>query len=419
MISVMLVTLCFAFHAHGIGRPQQSVQSPGVVQGHHRRVEFQNSTDHAAGLWIGGRFVGILDGQANATVPIDRLAAVEESDLAGVWVFTASKTTDGLVFNWILIPRSAWAVSSNINIGWGAATAIAGAEPSDEAPLLLDLPNPALQEVHDAQRRLVKGQEPGKPATSASLLSKDAIPDHQLRYGILSVQVDDDEWLVDTSTVLYRRLPASTFDMLVTREPSNSVTISYSYYMSVTEITELQYRIGRGHEIHAADPKALDLPKASISWDDANQWCSVLGLINYERALPLEAEWRRACQADQGQNTNPAQVALERIMWYNENSNGRTHPVASLLPNELGLYDMHGNVAEWCADWFHRSEPSGTDPSGPKQGVPALFSGPTKIKMGGSFNYYAGLCACSLRDASDPSLEMPNTGFRPVIRPVR
>jgi len=114
-----------------------------------------------------------------------------------------------------------------------------------------------------------------------------------------------------------------------------------------------------------------------VSWEDAVEFCRKLSELPAERAagfayrLPTEAEWEYACRA--GTTTaysfGDDSAELGEYAWYAENSGGRTQPVGQKKPNPWGLYDMHGNVWEWCQDW-HAAYPTGsvTDPTGPSSG---------------------------------------------------
>jgi len=131
--------------------------------------------------------------------------------------------------------------------------------------------------------------------------------------------------------------------------------------------------------------------------------------------LPTEAEWEYACRA--GSTTAFANggiselecaydPSLDAMGWYCGNSEQTTHPVQQKNPNAWGLYDMHGNVWEWCQDWF-RNYPTGqvTDPKGPS-------SGEYPVLRGGSWNSYARYCRSADRDRDAPDSRYDLTGFR-------
>jgi formylglycine-generating enzyme required for sulfatase activity len=143
-----------------------------------------------------------------------------------------------------------------------------------------------------------------------------------------------------------------------------------------------------------------------VSWDDVRTF---LGRLNgpapgFGFALPTEAQREYACRAA---STTPfAGASLDDLGWYRGNSGGRTHAVRQKAPNAWGLYDMHGNVWEWCADWFS-DYPSGsvTDPAGPPEGTLRAF-------RGGSWDSAASHCRSAFRSGSPPGTRGDSLGFR-------
>jgi formylglycine-generating enzyme required for sulfatase activity len=170
-------------------------------------------------------------------------------------------------------------------------------------------------------------------------------------------------------------------------------------------------------------------PVEQVSWFDAVQYCQTLtasaqaaGQIatNWAYRLPTEAEWEYACRAGTT-NTyyfgeDPYGTRLPFYSWYSVNSGGQTHDVGTRAPNPWGLYDMSGNVWEWCQDWYG-SLPGGnvTDPQGPQ----GPSSGWARIIRGGSLGDGAGTCASAYRNWTNPSNRGNNVGFRVVLAPVQ
>jgi formylglycine-generating enzyme required for sulfatase activity len=173
------------------------------------------------------------------------------------------------------------------------------------------------------------------------------------------------------------------------------------------------------------------LPVESVSWYEAVGFCNALsqkeGLppfyaINGQWVvevpdwngpgyrLPTEAEWEYACRA--GTTTRYSfgddDKALGDYAWYSANSNSQTHPVGEKKPNRFGLHDMHGNVWEWCWDWFHedyyRNSP-GVDPLGAGQAA-------YRVSRGGSSNYEPRHVRSAMRNRDAPELRLLNLGFR-------
>ena len=192
------------------------------------------------------------------------------------------------------------------------------------------------------------------------------------------------------------RIPAGTFMMgsptsEVGRDNDESqvrVTISRPFYLGKYEVTQKQWRAVMGTD--PSEFKGDDLPVEMVSWDDANAFCEKLtsreraaGRLpqNMKFTLPTEAQWEYACRAGTTTRfyTGNAESDLARAAWRVGNSGSKTHAVGQKAPNAWGLYDMHGNVREWCADWYDSSLRGGTDPSG-------ASSGSRRVNRGGGWD---------------------------------
>ncbi len=178
------------------------------------------------------------------------------------------------------------------------------------------------------------------------------------------------------------------------------VTLTKGFWMGKYEVTQSQWKsvMGNNPSYHKGD----DLPVESVSWNGCQEFCKKTGL-----QLPTEAQWEYACRA--GSTGEYAGTGiLDDMGWYRDNSDVETHPVGTKRPNVWGLYDMHGNVCEWCADWY------GDYPSGPvtdQQGPP---SGSYRVLRGGSWYNYAYGCSSSFRLGNSPSNANVDLGFRLV-----
>jgi len=179
----------------------------------------------------------------------------------------------------------------------------------------------------------------------------------------------------------------------------HEVTISKPFYMGVTEVTQAQYEAVMG--TNPSKFKGAANPVETVSWDDATKFCEKLSEKTRQTIrLPTEAEWEYACRA--GTQTafsfgdNPS--ALGDYAWWGGNSGKTTHPVGQKKPNSWGLYDMNGNVWEWCADWFGDPYPKGpvTDPSGPT-------TGGSRVVRGGSGHFVAVGFRCADRGYCAPA----------------
>ncbi|MBP5671245.1 MAG: SUMF1/EgtB/PvdO family nonheme iron enzyme [Victivallales bacterium] len=156
------------------------------------------------------------------------------------------------------------------------------------------------------------------------------------------------------------------------------------------------------------------LPVENVSWEEAFHFCCVIHERHeselpsgYEFCLPTEAQWEYACRAgtttalNSGLNLMNAageDSRLNALGWYGKNSDGKTHPVGEKKPNNWGIYDMHGNVWEWCRDYWEEKYPTDavTDPIGPS-------SGSGRVHRGGSWGSYAAGCRSACRGSLDPT----------------
>ena len=196
--------------------------------------------------------------------------------------------------------------------------------------------------------------------------------------------------------------------------PQHEVVITKPFYVGVTEVTQAQYEAVMG--TNPSKFKWPTNPVDSVIWDEAVEFCRRLSEKTGKAVrLPTEAEWEYACRAGSKMRFSfgGSDSALGDYAWYGSNSGDsggvqfRTHPVGQKRPNAWGLYDMHGNVYEWCADGYgpYSSEAS-TDPQG-------AGSGGTRVVRGGSWrNGGADNLRCAHRYGHAPSFRRDNYGFR-------
>jgi formylglycine-generating enzyme required for sulfatase activity len=194
-------------------------------------------------------------------------------------------------------------------------------------------------------------------------------------------------------------------------KPAHSVTVS-DFYIGKYEVTQKQWV-----EVMGSNPsefKGDDLPVEKVSWDDVQEFIRKLNQQTGKKyRLPTEAEWEYAARG--GNKSGGYKYSggnnIGDVAWYDGNSSNKTNKVGKKSPNELGIYDMSGNVREWVSDWFG-NYPSGaqTNPAGPS-------SGSYRVRRGGSWSYDAGDCRVSYRDGYDPDSRSGNIGFRLVLSP--
>jgi formylglycine-generating enzyme required for sulfatase activity len=199
------------------------------------------------------------------------------------------------------------------------------------------------------------------------------------------------------------------------RELLHEVTLSKGFYMQTTEVTQGQWTAVMGHNPSHFTGCGLDCPVESVSWNDVQEFIRRLNENSegeYYR-LPKEAEWEYACRAGTSSrfNTGDSESDLDRAGWYRKNSGLKTHPVGLKEPNDWGLYDMHGNVWEWCRDWYGAySEYPIIDPTGPTNGA-------LRVIRGGAWSSPAGSCRTAYRGRLDPDYRHHGLGFRLVRLP--
>jgi formylglycine-generating enzyme required for sulfatase activity len=198
-------------------------------------------------------------------------------------------------------------------------------------------------------------------------------------------------------------------------ETQHKVRITKPYSLQTTEVTQAQYQ-----RVMGSNPsffKGDDLPVEEVYWEDANTFCKKLSELPEEKAagrvyrLPTEAEWEYACRAGgtEAYSFGGAVASLGNYCWYHGNSGGKTHPVGQKKPNAWGLYDMHGNVWEWCADWYAvNTTGEEADPSGPA-------SGSGRVGRGGSWSDDAGDCRSADRNRRSPGFRYYFLGFRVAL----
>jgi formylglycine-generating enzyme required for sulfatase activity len=266
----------------------------------------------------------------------------------------------------------------------------------------------------------------------------------------VSGQVDDPSSTRLTNSIGMKlvRIPAGRFSMgSPASEPGSEehevlhkVELTQDYFMGVTEVTEQQWatvmlpafttqtverrdpetnRLIKREEVQVREPKlGSQLPMTGISWQEAMDFCRRLGDLPEEKKegrryrLPTEAEWERACRAETSSaySFGDDRSKLKDYAWHGSKE---AKPVGQLKPNPWGLYDMHGNAAEWCYDYYG-AYPEGlvNDPSSPEK----LMS-LERVVRGGWFESKESWCRSGWRRRSDPGAQSKSVGFRVVLGP--
>jgi len=223
--------------------------------------------------------------------------------------------------------------------------------------------------------------------------------------------------------------PSSEKDRTSDEGPLTQVTISQGFWMSKYEVTQAEYLavMGSNPSYFTGD---LKRPAEEMTWIDATNYCGKLtqqersaGRLpaGYVYRLPTEAEWEYACRAGTttatayGDSLSSAQANFDGNYPYNGAAVGpylgRTTAVGSYTPNAWGLYDMHGNVWEWCLDWY------GTYPGGSVTDPKGAVSGSYRVVRGGGWGGDGWLCRSAYRFHYWPDYRSNGIGFRPVLAP--
>jgi formylglycine-generating enzyme required for sulfatase activity len=178
-------------------------------------------------------------------------------------------------------------------------------------------------------------------------------------------------------------------------------------------VTQGQYQAVTG-ENPSGFKGSDDLPVEQVSWDDAVAFCKALSTKEGRTyRLPSEAEWEYACRAGSDSRYcfgyDTTQLGL--YAWYDSNSDSKTHPVGQKRPNAFGLFDMHGNVWEWCADWYsayyYEASPA-VDPVGPSGAW-------ARVRRGGCWGSDPRFCRSANRYRAAPEDRLGVLGFRQAL----
>jgi len=194
------------------------------------------------------------------------------------------------------------------------------------------------------------------------------------------------------------------------KEIRHKVTLTKGFYLAVTTVTQEQWQ-ALMTENPSRHKREKNLPVENVTWDECREFLKKMGDKNgHVYRLPTEAEWEYACRAGAkglyGHGDDPKTLGCHA--WFAGNSEERPHPVARKKPNKWGLYDMHGNVWEWCADWYgDYQKADAIDPKGPEKGT-------SRVLRGGSFYHPAPFVRCATRGYYVPSQRGRNVGFRAV-----
>jgi len=234
----------------------------------------------------------------------------------------------------------------------------------------------------------------------------------------------DQTYISNSLGMTFRLIPAGTFVMGspsdelgrdTDDETQYSVTISESFYIQTTEVTQGQWKDVMGNNPSHYDSCGLNCPVDKVSWEDAQTFIATLNAMGEgSYTFPTEAQWEYAARAGSnkafangGISDTTTDSNLDVMGWCDDSNSGSTpHAVAQKQPNAWGLYDMHGNVYEWCQDWYGTyPDISVTDPGG-------ASSGSNRVIRGGYWGNPAENCRSANRNSESPGNSSYNIGLR-------
>jgi formylglycine-generating enzyme required for sulfatase activity len=228
--------------------------------------------------------------------------------------------------------------------------------------------------------------------------------------------------LPQETVIQFCSIPAGSFTMgspedeegrVDGEEDQAKVVLTKTFWLAKTPLTQRQWEAVVG--TNPSEFKGPDLPVENVSWNEAQAFINKINEqeilpSGWKFALPTEAQWEYACRA--GEHGSYSGGKMEEVGWCEENSAEQTHEVGQKKPNHWGLYDMHGNVWEWCADWYENRLKGGTDPAGPSSGI-------FRVRRGGAWCTNASFCRAARRFGNSPGLRCVMLGFRPALVPSR
>ena len=263
------------------------------------------------------------------------------------------------------------------------------------------------------QRPVSQTQPVSSMASSSTTSTSSNIIDSSTSGSVITIHVKDG---INIEMV---KVEAGSFNMGATPEmqdpdtdekPVHRVTLTNNYYIGKYEVTQALWKIVMGS--NPSNSKGDNLPVEQVSWNDCQDFISKLNAMTGKRfRLPSEAEWEYAARG--GNKSRGYQYSgsntIGDVAWYDGNNSSMTHAVGTKQPNELGLYDMTGNVWEWCQDWYdsYSSSPQ-TNPIG-------AVSGSYRVFRGGGINSSARFCHSSIRFDNSPAFRSFILGLRLVL----
>jgi formylglycine-generating enzyme required for sulfatase activity len=349
----------------------------------------------------------------------------------------------GVFFHYVIQGLKGEAKNRRGEVTWGRLAEHVTEKVSDEVPKLIK--GGARQTPEE--RKTLKGKAPVLVAGLGAGAPREDPPARKVGVkkeapGTEKVVEDKDKTITNSIGMKLVRIPPGTFMMGSPKtengdyneRPQHQVTITKPFYMGVYTVTQEEYEKVMGSNPSAYSAKGWQkakvagmttsrFPVETVSWHDAVQFCEKLSALEKEKAdgreyrLPTEAEWEYACRAGTTTryHSGDDEDDLMKVGWYKANSGGRTHNVGKKKANAWGLFDMHGNVFQWCHDRYPSGYKEGheTDPKGPKNGE-------ARVLRGGSYGLWPSACRAASRAGSTPEHRLTlSWGFRVVCGAAR
>ncbi len=288
------------------------------------------------------------------------------------------------------------------------------------------------QEINDIEFNIKNTRDSLKQAENSGVVQ---IKELHKRINMLQEQLLDNFDVGMFDGIEFVKIPAGSFVMGTVEEkaaqlkekgywksfyecetPAREVKITKPFLISKCEITQAQWKAMMGRNPSAF--KGDQLPVNSVKfWEVQNYIRNLEQQTDGKYRLPTEAEWEYCARAGDaglfGMEKNGQPVSFETLngyAWHRENSGERPHPVAEKHPNAFGLYDMLGNVWEWCSDWYECDAYTKLDNTNPRY----TDNSPEKVLRGGSWGVDPNICRVSFRSGNRPEYESPHVGFRLV-----
>ena len=191
--------------------------------------------------------------------------------------------------------------------------------------------------------------------------------------------------------------------------PVHKVKLTKGFWMLETQVTQAMWQsvMGSNPSLFKGDRN----PVECMSWNYCQEFCKKLSQkLGQQVQLPTEAQWEYACRAG---TTGDYAGNLDEMAWYSSNSGSTTHAVGQKKPNAWGLYDMHGNVWEWCSDYYDENYYSKSPTSDPEN----TAASSNRVFRGGSWDYYAVHCRSAFRSGCGPECRYILLGLRVLLVP--